>query len=207
MKIFLSLAFPMLFALLAACGSSSGEATADDRMMTRDDADAEFTSFNDSIPYFVNTSGDTIRKVIKSSTQWKKELTDMEYYVLRKAGTERAGTGDLLNNKKEGVYTCAACGLELFNSKTKYESGTGWPSFWQPIDDTHVLDVADNSYGMTRTENVCARCGSHLGHVFTDGPQPTGLRYCMNSVSLDFEAREMPDVKGAKKADDNKDKE
>lgn len=188
----------LLYGLLLACGASNGEATSDDRLMTRNDATTRLTSFSDSIPYFVNTSGDTIQKVVKPSSQWKKELTDMEYFVLRKAGTERAGTGDLLNNKKEGVYTCAACGLELFNSKTKYESGTGWPSFWQPIDDKHVLDVADNSYGMTRTENVCARCGSHLGHVFTDGPQPTGLRYCMNSVSLDFEAKEMPDVKGAK---------
>ena len=126
-------------------------------------------------------------KVVKTEEEWRELLTDEEFRVLREAGTERAFTGDLLKNEEEGVYTCAACGLPLFSSETKYESGTGWPSFWEPIDPVHILDETDRSLGAVRTEVLCARCGSHLGHVFPDGPEPTGLRYCINSVSLDFE--------------------
>lgn len=126
-------------------------------------------------------------KITLSNSEWKARLTDMEYYVLREQGTERAFTGDLLNNKKEGVYTCAACQLPLFSSETKYKSGTGWPSFYQPIIEANVGNEEDMSLGMVRSEVHCARCGGHLGHVFPDGPKPTGLRYCINSVSLDFE--------------------
>ena len=125
-------------------------------------------------------------KINLSDTEWKDRLTDMEYYVLREQGTERAFTGDLLNNKKEGVYICAACKLPLFSSETKYKSGTGWPSFWQPVNEENVDREVDKSLGMVRSEVHCARCGGHLGHVFPDGPKPTGLRYCINSVSLDF---------------------
>jgi peptide-methionine (R)-S-oxide reductase len=124
-----------------------------------------------------------------SDAEWKSRLTDEEYYVLRKKGTERAFTGDLLDIKKTGVYTCAGCKLPLFESKTKFNSGTGWPSFYAPINDTNVASETDEAYGMVRTEVLCSRCGGHLGHVFPDGPKPTGLRYCINSVSLDFETK------------------
>ncbi len=127
-----------------------------------------------------------IQPVQKSVAEWQAELTREQFHVLREAGTERSGTSKLLKEKRPGIFVCAACELPLFDAKTKYESGTGWPSFWQPIKGGHVLDVPDNKFGWNRTENVCARCKSHLGHLFTDGPRPTGLRYCMNGVALKF---------------------
>ncbi len=122
----------------------------------------------------------------KSDAQWKRELNELEYHVLREEGTERAFTGDLWNNHDSGTFICRGCGLPLFASATKFDSGTGWPSFWKPIDPRFVTENRDNRYGMLRVEVECARCGGHLGHVFDDGPKPTGLRYCINSVSLDF---------------------
>ncbi len=122
--------------------------------------------------------------------KWRQVLTPREFNILRSSGTERAFSGDLWNHKADGVYTCAGCGLPLFDSSTKFKSGTGWPSYFQPIANDRVRDVIDTKYGMIRTENVCARCGGHLGHVFPDGPKPTGLRYCINSYALDFVPRD-----------------
>lgn len=128
-------------------------------------------------------------KVIKTEEEWRSELTPEEYRVLRQKGTERAFTGDLYQHKEDGTYICAACAAPLFDSDTKYESGSGWPSFYEPINATIVGEIMDASHGMLRTEVICNRCGGHLGHVFNDGPKPTGLRYCINSVSLDFKAK------------------
>ncbi|XOV94522.1 MAG: peptide-methionine (R)-S-oxide reductase MsrB [Bacteroidota bacterium] len=137
-----------------------------------------------------NKSSDaTVEKLDLSDSEWKSRLTAEEYEVLRNKGTERAFTGKYWNNKKDGVYKCAACGLPLFDSSTKFRSGTGWPSFYEPINDKNVAEEKDTSYGMVRTEVLCAKCGGHLGHVFPDGPKPTNLRYCLNSVSLKFEER------------------
>jgi len=130
-----------------------------------------------------------MERVDLSEAEWRKKLTPEQYHVLREAGTERAFSGRYNDNKADGIYRCAACQLELFDSADKYDSGSGWPSFTQPIAADRVVEHTDVSHGMTRTEVRCARCDGHLGHVFPDGPPPAGLRYCMNSVSLDFRPR------------------
>lgn len=129
-------------------------------------------------------------EIEKSDAQWREELNDEVYRITRKGGTERPFTGKYYKNKETGEYHCACCGAKLFDSGEKYESGSGWPSFWKPLEPKNIEELEDNSLGMRRTEVRCSKCGAHLGHVFPDGPQPTGLRYCINSASLDFKKRD-----------------
>ncbi|MEE2902958.1 MAG: peptide-methionine (R)-S-oxide reductase MsrB [Myxococcota bacterium] len=162
-------------ALLAFSGFILGFAWPGNGPQTRETVTA---AGNDTVKDF--------KKIKKSDEEWKAQLSDHEFYILRRAGTERPFTGSLLKNKAKGTYHCRGCGLALFKSDHKFNSGTGWPSFYDKAHRHNVVTQADNKFGMVRTEILCGRCDGHLGHVFTDGPDPTGLRYCVNSASLQF---------------------
>ena len=181
--LFFVLAAVVAAGVFLALRTAVAEGVAADKADKADKADAPKT-----VRVFSSETGGyvVVPRVVKTDEEWKRQLSPLQYEVTRKQGTERAGTGALLHNHGKGVYQCVACGNDLFHSDAKFESGTGWPSFWKPIAKENVEEHLDRSLFMNRIEVVCRRCGAHLGHVFPDGPPPTGERHCLNSVSLGF---------------------
>ena len=182
MKIFSFLLFITLIGSNLLCKSS--KTNADQELYIEPQSKVEQT--NPESDYVNNQSGDKIKQVILTDEEWQKKLTPEQYKVLRKKGTERAFSCGMWEIKDNGLYACAGCDQVLFTSSAKFDSGTGWPSFFRPDDKNMIVEATDNELGFERTEVLCARCGGHLGHVFDDGPPPTGMRYCINSVSLYF---------------------
>lgn len=178
-----SLLIALALVLVVAAGCNNSHSADNKASADKTAATAKGTTMDKKAD---NMADDNSGKIVKTDEEWRQELTPEQYHICREGGTEQAFTGKYYKNKEKGVYICVACGQELFDSDTKYESGSGWPSFYQPADEANIDELRDASLGMVRTEVRCSRCGAHLGHVFEDGPQPTGLRYCINSAALDF---------------------